>query len=39
MDRIPEDWNVHSKQQIEVQTRGSNRFEFSIPRRNTPPKR
>ena len=31
LDRIPEDWNVRSKQQVEVRAKGPNTFNFDIP--------
>jgi hypothetical protein len=34
VDRIPEDWNVNSKQEVDVKADGSNTFEFSIPKAN-----
>jgi hypothetical protein len=38
-DRIPEDWNVRSKQQIEVRPHAGNRFDFEVPYANTRKKR
>jgi hypothetical protein len=38
-DVIPEEWNTRSKQQIEVQSKGANKFDFSIPNANTPKKK
>jgi hypothetical protein len=35
LDRIPEDWNVRSKQQVEVRAKGPNTFNFDIPNVNT----
>jgi hypothetical protein len=35
MDLIPEDWNVKSKQEVEVKPAGPNRFDFAIPKANT----
>ena len=35
MDRIPEEWNVRSKQEKEVKANGVNRFDFNIPNANT----
>jgi hypothetical protein len=34
VDRIPEDWNVNSKHEVEVKADGSNTFEFPIPNAN-----
>jgi hypothetical protein len=34
VDRIPEDWNVNSKHEVEVKADGSNTFEFPIPKAN-----
>ena len=39
VDLIPEDWNVNSKQQIEVKSSGDNKFNFDIPNINTPKKK
>jgi hypothetical protein len=36
MDRIPEDWNTQSKQQCEVKPNEPNKFDFDIPKANTP---
>jgi hypothetical protein len=41
VDKVPEDWNIHSKQQIEVKSSGTNKFDFDIPNYNPkykPPK-
>ena len=38
MDRIPEEWNVRSKQQREVKANGVNRFDFDIPSATLPRK-
>jgi hypothetical protein len=35
LDRIPEEWNVRSKQEREVKANGVNRFDFDIPSANT----
>jgi hypothetical protein len=35
MDRIPEEWNIRSKQEREVKANGVNRFDFDIPSANT----
>jgi hypothetical protein len=34
VDRIPEDWNVNSKQQVEVKANETNHFDFPIPNLN-----
>lgn len=34
VDRVPEDWNVSSKQQVEVKSSGKNVFDFAIPNAN-----
>jgi hypothetical protein len=39
MDLIPDDYNVRSKQQIEVKADGVNRFDFDIPNAMSPRKR
>jgi hypothetical protein len=39
MDRIPEEWNVKSKHEIEIKASGVNRFDFNIPTANTKKKR
>ena len=39
VDLIPEDWNVRSTQQIEVKKDGDNKFDFNVPKVNTPRKR
>ena len=39
MDLIPEDWNIRSKQQVEVKANGVNKFDFDIPNANTRQKR
>jgi hypothetical protein len=39
MDLIPEDWNVRSKQQVEIKSDGVNRFDFDIPNANSPRKK
>jgi hypothetical protein len=39
LDLIPEDWNVRSKQQVEVRKDGDNQFDFHVPRANAPRKR
>ncbi len=39
MDRIPDDWNVASKQQIEVKAGGKNDFPFAIPNAREPKKK
>ncbi len=31
VDQIPDDWNVRSKQQVEVKSSGINRFDFDVP--------
>jgi hypothetical protein len=31
VDRVPEDWNINSKQQVEVKADGVNKFDFEIP--------
>jgi hypothetical protein len=31
-DRIPPDWNVNSKQEVEVKSSGGNSFDFAIPK-------
>jgi hypothetical protein len=36
MDRIPEEWNIRSKQEREVKADGVNRFDFDIPHSNAP---
>jgi hypothetical protein len=33
-DRIPEDWNVRSRQQVEVRPDAANRFDFEVPYAN-----
>jgi hypothetical protein len=38
-DLIPEEWNVKSKQQVEVKSSGTNKFDFDIPNINTKKKR
>jgi hypothetical protein len=41
VDRVPDDWNIRSKQEIEVKSSGPNRFDFEIPNYNPkykPPK-
>ena len=39
MDLIPEDWNVRSKHEIEINAKGPNRLPFDIPNINTAKKR
>jgi len=42
VDRVPEDWNVRSKHEVEVKADGPNKFDFDIPKFNPkyrPPKR
>jgi hypothetical protein len=34
VDRIPDDWNTHSTQKIEVKAKGPNTFDFDIPNVN-----
>jgi hypothetical protein len=34
VDRVPEDWNIHSKQEIKVESSGTNKFNFDIPKEN-----
>jgi hypothetical protein len=34
VDRIPDDWNTNSKQQIEMKSDGPNKFPFEIPHVN-----
>jgi hypothetical protein len=36
MDRIPDEWNVRSKQEREVKATGVNRFDFDIPSATAP---
>jgi hypothetical protein len=31
VDQIPDEWNVRSKQQVEVKSSGANRFDFDVP--------
>jgi hypothetical protein len=31
VDQIPDEWNVRSKQQVEVKSNGANRFDFDVP--------
>jgi hypothetical protein len=38
MDRIPEEWNIRSKQEREVKANSVNRFNFDIPSANGPRK-
>jgi hypothetical protein len=41
VDRVPDDWNVRSTQQVEVLATGPNKFDFEIPKYNPrykPPK-
>jgi hypothetical protein len=41
VDRVPEDWNLHSKHEVEVTSNGPNNFDFDIPNYNPkykPPK-
>lgn len=38
-DRVPEDWNVRSKQQVEVRPDAANRFDFEVPYANPRKKR
>lgn len=38
-DRIPEDWNVNSKKEIEIKANAKNTFNFDIPKAATPKKR
>ena len=41
VDRVPDDWNIRSTQQIEVTASGPNKFDFEIPKYNSnykPPK-
>lgn len=39
VDRVPEDWNTKSKQQVEVTSSGPNKFDFPIPKANPKAKR
>jgi hypothetical protein len=42
VDRVPEDWNVRSRHEVEVKADGPNKFDFDIPNFNPkyrPPKR
>jgi hypothetical protein len=34
VDKVPEDWNVHSKQQVEIKSEPPNKFDFDIPKYN-----
>jgi hypothetical protein len=34
VDRIPTDWNVNSKQEVEVKADATNKFEFAVPKAN-----
>ena len=34
VDRVPDDWNIRSKQQVEVKSGGANKFDFDIPNVN-----
>jgi hypothetical protein len=34
VDRVPEDWNLKSKQQVEITADGPNQFDFDIPKLN-----
>lgn len=38
-DLIPDDWNVRSTQKVEVKKDGENKFDFHVPKANTPRKR
>lgn len=39
VDLVPPDWNVNSKQQVEVQSKGPNKFDFAIPKKTVIRKR
>jgi len=41
LDRVPDDWNIRSKREVEVKSSGPNKFDFEIPNYNPyykPPK-
>jgi hypothetical protein len=38
-DLIPEEWNLRSTQKVEVKADGDNKFDFHVPKANTPKKR
>ena len=39
VDRIPPEWNINSKKEVEVTKGGKNTFDFDIPTANKPKKR